>query len=525
MPQSAQNAAGPWVRLSLRYKLLLIVGLMGALLCVMLLAALRQGDAVIELAYQQEQGYYELNSFQTALSRADADLAVYLRSPEEEQSAAGSWREWCQTMQDSLDQLRSDPNEVGVERHLLAQSLRQGFASYQERGEALLAMWQSGAGQEQITAMYAQYQQVTSASGYLQQAASQLQHLALDDGQSRLAALRLKNERQQWLFLLLAVAAGLCLAFLAWGLISGVVSPVLRLSEASQRVSRGEFDIPDVPADSRDEIYTLTCAFNEMKRSMGRMFAAMEEKAAMEQVLYQKELEASENRRLLEQARTNQLRSQINPHFLFNTLNTISRTARLEQAPTTEKLSLALARLFRYNLKTDDSEVPLQREIKIVNDYLSIQTTRFPDRVALRWRISPQVDTERLYIPSFVLQPIVENSVIHGLEPKREGGVIRVRIHLHGGMLHIIVSDNGVGMNREAAARLLSGPKDRGHMNGIGLNNVRSRLLLYPQASFRLVSSPGRGTCVHLTLPQLWDAAEGTGGLCPPQGGNANEPA
>lgn len=512
---------GLWGRCSLRFKLPLVTVLMGALLGTMLLAALRHSDAVMDLAYRQEEDYYTLNHFQTALDQADASLAAYLRDPGGGTGSA-AWRAQCREMQDCLDNLRSDPAEVGVERHLLAQSIRGGFEAYCERGEALLAMWQPDGGQDAIQEMYRQYYKVTSASGYLQQEASRLQHLALDEGQDRLAALRRAGERQQTLFWLLAAAVALCLFFLIWEMASGVISPVLRLSEASRRVSRGEFDIPDVPAASRDEIYTLTCSFNEMKHSMGEMFGAMEEKAAMEQALHQKELEASENRRLLEQARTNQLRSQINPHFLFNTLNIISRMARLEHAPTTEKLSLALARLFRYNLKTDDSEVPLEREIKIVDDYLSIQTTRFPDRVALRWRISPQVDPSRLRIPSFVLQPIVENSVLHGLEPKRGGGVIRVRIHLYGGKLHLIVSDNGVGMSKEAAARLLSGPKEQGHVNGIGVNNVRSRLLLYPQAKFRLVSSPGRGTCVHMTLPALWDVQPGEGGGSLPQGGSAD---
>jgi sensor histidine kinase YesM len=159
--------------------------------------------------------------------------------------------------------------------------------------------------------------------------------------------------------------------------------------------------------------------------------------------------------------------------------------------------------------------------MKIVDDYISIQHTRFADRVRLRWRVAPDLAPDTLAVPAFLLQPIVENAVIHGLEPKVEGGLIRIRIHMRENALHIIISDNGVGMPREILDTLLQQQSAKGDVSGIGMGNVRTRLqMLYPQARFTLHSAIGRGTCVHIVIPDPhrieganeWAAAQQKGG-------------
>lgn len=502
----AQTETGPqrekvrlWARLPILYKLGLMVGLLIVTLGLLIYAALRQSSSVLQAAYSQEYEYFAINGFQAALVAADEALQSYLRSADSSEAAAGTWRDQCRQMHTLLDTMVLDAEATGLERYFLLRALHNGLAPYEQRGEALLAMRAAGA---EAPAMYDAYQSVETVGGYLSEAAIRLQAAALDNGQARLASLRRRVEQQKSGFALLLLGAALMLFWILREILRTIVAPVLRLSEASKAISEGKFDIPDVTVHTRDEMYTHTQAFNHMKHSMKRLFETMQEKNEMEQRLHQKELEASESRRLLEQAQMQQLRSQVNPHFLFNTLNIISRTARLEQATATQQLILALARLFRYSLKTDGTEVTLEREIKLVDDYMKIQHTRFEERARLYWRIAPGLAPETILVPAFLLQPLVENAVLHGLGPKREGGVIRIRAHLHGDALHLIVSDNGVGMPRDVRDRLLAQQAVRGDVSGIGVGNVRSRLqMVYPQAQFRMHSTPGRGTCVHMVLP------------------------
>ncbi len=489
-----------WARLPILYKLGIMVGLLIFTLGLLIYAALSQSTSLLQTVYGQENDYYVVNGFQAGIVTADEALQSYLRSRDESEQAAEAWRAQCRQLAALLEQMELDADKTGLEQYFLVRALRNGFPAYRERGEALLAMRGAGASSPE---MYAAYESVAEAGGYLSQAAIQLQARLLDAGQQTLDGLRGRIEAQEIGFSLLVLGAVLTVLWFLWMILRTIIAPVLSLSEASAAISEGNFDTPDVTVDTRDEMYTHVQEFNRMKHSMKRLFQTMQEKNEMEQRLHQKELEASENQRLLEQARMQQLRSQVNPHFLFNTLNIISRTAQIEHAGATRELILALARLFRYSLKTDGAEVPLAREIKLVDDYMKIQHTRFENRVQLVWRISPALCTETVLVPAFVLQPIVENAVIHGLGPKREGGVIRIRAHMCGDTLHLIVSDNGAGMQRATREQLMAQQANRGDISGIGVGNVRTRLqMVYPQARFKIYSTPGRGTCVHMALPQ-----------------------
>ena len=489
-----------WAAIPIKAKLTFTVMMMLAAMSLMVYFTFAQSALTMQETYAQESDYYNINSFMNTLIAADEQLENYLRHPDIGQEYVEEWEADTRLMRQQLDRLNLNKSQVGTERYLLANAMRNGFIPYMEHCQTLLGMWEKS---NNMIEMYSEYATIEMISGYLRQYTRQLQSEALSDGQALLAELRIKSQRMNDLFLGLAIVAGLLLVGLLYELVRSIVTPVMRLAEASKAISDGNFDTPDVVVENRDEIYTLTKAFNRMKSSMKRLFATMQEKNEMEQQLHQREMDAVENRRLMEQAKMQQLRSQINPHFLFNTLNIISRTARKEQAPASEKLILSLARLFRYGLKTDDKEVSLQREINIVNDYVSIQTTRFENRIAMYWRVAPDLDTEAVLVPAFTFQPIVENAIIHGLEPKVEGGVIRIRVHSRAGVLHIILSDNGVGMEKAALQKLLGEESVRGDVSGIGVGNVRSRLqLINPASTFTVHSRIGRGTCVHITLPQ-----------------------
>ena len=146
----------------------------------------------------------------------------------------------------------------------------------------------------------------------------------------------------------------------------------------------------------------------------------------------------------LDEVRLQMLKNQINPHFLFNTLNMIASTAQIEDAAATEKMIHALSRLFRYNLKSTDSVMPLERELKVVQDYMYLQQMRFGQRI--RYDTDCNQDTLEVLVPSFALQPLVENAIIHGISPKGQGGRIHVRSWMEGRRIWISVADTGLSL-------------------------------------------------------------------------------
>ena len=161
---------------------------------------------------------------------------------------------------------------------------------------------------------------------------------------------------------------------------------------------------------------------------------------------------------------------------------------------------------------SNDEQVPLAREVRIVDEYYSIYHVRFGDRVRMEWRISDAVDLTEVMVPSFILQPIVENAFKHGICPKEEGGLVRIRVTPvpEKGLLYLSVLDNGLGIPPEQMAQLrkaLGQPGER--WEHIGLYNVAERLrLLDKSCRMSVCSRPGRGTSVRLYLPLMERAEE-----------------
>jgi two-component system LytT family sensor kinase len=203
-----------------------------------------------------------------------------------------------------------------------------------------------------------------------------------------------------------------------------------------------------------------------------------------------------EQKRLLLEARLDALQRQINPHFLFNTLNSIASLVRFRPEQARE-LIVKLANILRRMLREHDSLVPFRDELATTEDYLSIEVVRFG---AEKLQVMKEVDPATLDIPvpTMLLQPLVENSIKHGLEPRIAGGVITLRSRIEDARLVIEVEDDGVGI---APGRAHSSGVLRG--TGIGMKNVRERLqVLYGEAAdFDIVSQPGRGTKVTIAFP------------------------
>ncbi|HKB09778.1 MAG TPA: histidine kinase [Vicinamibacterales bacterium] len=209
--------------------------------------------------------------------------------------------------------------------------------------------------------------------------------------------------------------------------------------------------------------------------------------------LKDRELRTSELERLLSEARLATLRTQLDPHFLFNTLNSIS--AYVESAPRQARLMIEqLGDLLRLSLDhADQHEIPLERELTFVDRYIQLQLVRFADRLDVQVRVDPEVMAAA--VPTFLLQPLIENAIRHGTSKLTAAGAIELCAWRSGDRLHIRVQDNGPGLPR--------GWRLEPHI-GIGLGNTRARLeQLYGDGEYSLEIAPAeqRGTCVDLTFP------------------------
>ncbi|MGA7191305.1 MAG: histidine kinase [Candidatus Acidiferrales bacterium] len=207
------------------------------------------------------------------------------------------------------------------------------------------------------------------------------------------------------------------------------------------------------------------------------------------------EMNLEQNQQLLLKARMDALTSQINPHFLFNTLNTVSSLIRFDP-DMARGVVLKLSNILRRLLRKHETFVPLREELEFIDNYLDIEVIRFGrDKLQIFKEIDEQ--TLETFVPSMLLQPMVENSIKHGLAPKLEGGQIHLRTRQVDGRLLIEISDNGMGIPTERLADVYGG--------GIGISNVHERLrLLYgDQFKMDIRSQEGKGTQIHIEIPEL----------------------
>lgn len=215
------------------------------------------------------------------------------------------------------------------------------------------------------------------------------------------------------------------------------------------------------------------------------------------------ERQLEEQSRLLMEARLDALQRQINPHFLFNTLNSIASLVRSKPELAREMI-VKLANILRVLLKHRDAFVPLEEELAFTDDYLDIEVVRFGEKLRVEKEIAEE--TLPIVVPSMLLQPLIENSIKHGLEPRISGGTVTLRSQLLGdGRLQIEVEDDGIGMDPEPSNSHFSSSSALRAGTGIGMSNVRERMeVLYGSlAEVEVVSRPGRGTKIRLVMPVL----------------------
>ncbi|TYS33180.1 sensor histidine kinase [Bacillus pumilus] len=340
----------------------------------------------------------------------------------------------------------------------------------------------------------ASVKEVRTVSSYIQEQTMTLLDDELSEYQVLYQSLQ-KRHQTYALFTLclftLSIGVALWMAYMIAG---GISRPIVHLSRSVKEVSEGHFDGENLHVTSKDEISVLNEAFQRMRQEMKMMIEEMKQKAALDQKIKDMKLKTLQN--------------QMNPHFLFNTLNIVSRMAYLESADATSRLIQSVSTLMRYSLSALSASVTLEQEVKVVKEYFHIQETRFADRIICKTSIDESCLS--VHIPSLTLQPLVENAFIHGVEPKEADGLVELSIYQEGGYVMIRIRDNGMGINEQEKKRLLSDEEEenpntlsKGHSTGIGLRNVMSRLRLFygVQDALQIDSKPNEGTTVQLAIP------------------------
>ena len=308
------------------------------------------------------------------------------------------------------------------------------------------------------------------------------------------AQIRIMNYRTFAILLFIIIA--ITYMIVVYKMTMRLVRPVNKMVETAEQISRGNFEGQPIPLEGPEELIYLEKNLNQMRQSLLERLDMIAENTKLEKMIHSQEMEQMRTTRELEKARYKALQSQINPHFLFNTLNIISRTALFEEANNTVDLIDNLASIFRYTLEYHD-DVTIEEELQFVREYLTIQQFRFADR--LKFSIQCPEEFYQVKIPPLVIQPFVENAMIHGLEPKVEGGTVEIVLSKEGRRLIIQITDTGVGIDPSKLNQIQFDGKQH-----IGVRNISDRLKHYYKGKANLalsrISEEG-GTKVTLSLP------------------------
>jgi sensor histidine kinase YesM len=282
-----------------------------------------------------------------------------------------------------------------------------------------------------------------------------------------------------------------------------ITTPLNELVEASQKVSKGDFEIENFNSSDIYEINVLYNGFNIMVGDIKKLIGEMKEKANIEKKLKDQEMENLKIENMLKEAKFKSLQSQVNPHFLFNTLNAIAQTSEIEGAYETERLIDSVSDILRYSLSMVDRTSTIGQEIEMVKQYMYIQETRFKDRIGFNLNVDSKL--LNVEMPGMTLQPLVENSFIHGIDPKEDGGSISINAYRDLGYCIVEVIDDGMGMSQERIDEILNNKdvhEHHGHTTGIGVINVVNRLkLLYDYDDVLTIkSAENKGTKVSIKI-------------------------
>jgi two-component system, sensor histidine kinase YesM len=370
--------------------------------------------------------------------------------------------------------------------------------TFEEKGQSVISNYDAGMKQIYINQSVAE---LSRLKGYIQEEITALLLIRLRSILEFYSGFREQIvSGENLMYLLTAFITLLCVAF-AYRFSRHISVPIHQLVLRLKRVARGDLDVEALVWNTNDEIHILIDSFQHMLSQIKSLIERIREKANVENRLKEQEIKNLEIENLLNQSELNFLQSQINPHFLFNTLNSIAVLAEIEEAGQTKMMIESMSSILRYNLQKLNDNVTLREELEIIRNYLYIQRTRYGNRIEFSMDIDESV--MNCSIPSMIIQPFVENAIMHGLEPKLGKGLLQVGVYDRQELLEIVVRDDGVGMSQDILEQINNRSVMQDSKKGIGMVNVIRRLEIhYGPEAICIESMQSKGTTVTIRLPR-----------------------
>jgi len=303
-------------------------------------------------------------------------------------------------------------------------------------------------------------------------------------GVAYLSELMAGQDETQLAYLLTALFLIIIASIIAIILSSEITKPLKALANSMKEVQKGHFENAEVDSSDSNEIGMLSKSFNIMTRKIQEL---MEENVLEQKLKRKSELKA--------------LQSQINPHFLYNTLDSIIWMSESGKNQEVVLMTSSLARLLRQSISNEDEIVTISSEIGYTKSYLTIQKMRYKDKLEFEIEINEDIQNES--IVKLVLQPLVENAIYHGIKYKEGKGLIKITGYREDNDVIIRIEDNGKGMDQESLKHIFDKKENNEHGSGVGVNNVNNRLKLYYGSNYGLhyQSQIDVGTIVEVRIP------------------------
>ncbi|MGI8257228.1 cache domain-containing sensor histidine kinase [Blautia difficilis] len=296
----------------------------------------------------------------------------------------------------------------------------------------------------------------------------------------------LKNSRKaRSIYVLVALGLIAVALVISSEIARNITFPIQKLRDSMKRVQKGDFSAAEIEVYSDNEIGSLTRSFNVMTHKIQDLMA--------------QNIQEQEQKRKIE---LKALQSQINHHFLYNTLDSIIWMAEGKKNEEVVLMTASLARLLRQSISIENELVTIGQEVEYVRSYLTIQKMRYKDKLEFEINVDPRITHAQII--RLVLQPIVENAIYHGLKYKESKGMLKVHGYELGERIIIDITDDGVGMDEETLKHIYDKHKVNYHSNGVGVYNVQQRLVLYYGKEYGIIyhSEKGKGTTATVVIPK-----------------------
>ena len=302
---------------------------------------------------------------------------------------------------------------------------------------------------------------------------------------SYISELLKKSEEAQIIYMLMAVVLVAIALLISSFMAKSITQPILKLQSSMALIQEGDFRAGNVEVESRNEIGSLTETFNVMTL---RIQELMEQNINEQKAKRKSEMKA--------------LQSQINPHFLYNTLDSIIWMAESGKNEEVVLMTASLARLLRQNISNEEEEISIFDEVEYCRNYLTIQKMRYKDKLEFRIDVAPEITS--CQIIKLVLQPLIENAIYHGLKYKESKGLLELIGYAAGEDIIFEIRDNGVGMDEETLNHIFERHTVNYRSNGVGVYNVERRIKLTYGQEYGITykSRPGEGTVARVCIPK-----------------------